>query len=257
MIARNLERDVPGICGIVYGSVLPQYFGLEAGQSAVGDIFNWFVKYIQPYGKDRGNHEHLTNLASKLKVGESGLLCLDWHNGNRTILVDQELSGLIVGLHLHSKPEEIYRALIEATGFGALTIINRFEEYNVMINDVVVCGGIPKSNMLLPQIYADIMNRNINCSKSNQTCALGAAIAGAVVAGVNNGGYNNFNDAQKHMSSEIERVYKPNLDNHNIYKELFNLYTKLHNAFGLKGSFCTFLTLLKTLLSIKERTKGC
>lgn len=254
MIAKNLERDIPGICGIVYGSVLPNYFGLEAGQSAVGDIFNWFVKYMQPYGKDKGNHEYLTNLASKLKVGESGLLCLDWHNGNRTILVDQELSGLIVGLHLHTKPEEIYRALIEATGFGALTIINRFEEYNVMIDDVVVCGGIPKSNNLLPQIYADIMNRDINCSKSNQTCALGAAIAGTVVAGKRNGGYDNFIDAQKQMSSEIEKVYKADLNNHKIYKELFNLYTKLHNAFGLKGNSDLF-DVMKTLLLIKEGRK--
>lgn len=255
MMAKKLDKDIPGICGIVKGSVLPDYYGLEAGQSAVGDIFNWFVKYIQPYG-DKGTHDYLTTLANSLKPGESGLLCLDWHNGNRTILVDQELSGLIVGLQIQTKPEEIYRALIEATGFGALTIINRFEEFGVNIHDVIVCGGIPKSNKLLPQIYADIMNREIKCSKSNQTCALGAAIAAAVVAGKKNGGYDSFNEAQMNMSSGIEHIYKPNLDNHAIYKEIFQLYIKLHNAFGIKG-LSELYDVMKKLLAIKERIKRC
>lgn len=255
MMAKKLDKDIPGICGIVKGSVLPDYYGLEAGQSAVGDIFNWFVKYIQPYG-DKGTHDYLTTLANSLKPGESGLLCLDWHNGNRTILVDQELSGLIVGLQIQTKPEEIYRALIEATGFGALTIINRFEEFGVNIHDVIVCGGIPKSNKLLPQIYADIMNREIKCSKSNQTCALGAAIAAAVVAGKKNGGYDSFNEAQMNMSSGIEHIYKPNLDNYEIYKEIFQLYIKLHNAFGIKEQLELY-DVMKKLLAIKERIKGC
>jgi L-ribulokinase len=255
MMAKKLDKDIPGICGIVKGSVLPDYYGLEAGQSAVGDIFNWFVKYIQPYG-DKGTHDYLTTLANSLKPGESGLLCLDWHNGNRTILVDQELSGLILGLQIQTKPEEIYRALIEATGFGALTIINRFEEFGVNIHDVIVCGGIPKSNKLLPQIYADIMNREIKCSKSNQTCALGAAIAAAVVAGKKNGGYDSFNEAQMNMSSSIEHIYKPNLDNYAIYKEIFQLYIKLHNAFGIKG-LLELYDVMKKLLAIKERIKRC
>ena len=127
---------MPGICGIVDGSILPNFLGLEAGQSAVGDIFNWFVNYIQPGGKKNGLHETLTEKAAKLKPGQSGLLALDWNNGNRTILVDQRLTGLLLGQTLHTKPEEIYRALIEATAFGALTIINRFEEYGVKINEV-------------------------------------------------------------------------------------------------------------------------
>ena len=126
--------DIPGICGIVDGSILPGYIGLEAGQSAVGDIFNWFVNYIQPGGKAAGSHEELTKKAAKLKPGQSGLLALDWNNGNRTILVDQRLTGLLLGQTLHTKPEEIYRALIEATAFGALTIINRFEEYGVKVD---------------------------------------------------------------------------------------------------------------------------
>jgi L-ribulokinase len=151
--------DIPGICGIVDGSILPGYFGLEAGQSAVGDIFNWFVNYIQPGGADAGSHEALTEKAANLKSGQSGLLALDWNNGNRTVLVDQRLTGLLIGQTLHTRPEEIYRALIEATAFGALTIINRFEQYGVEVSQVTNCGGIAEKNPLLMQIYADVRRR--------------------------------------------------------------------------------------------------
>jgi L-ribulokinase len=173
--------DVPGLCGIVNGSILPGFYGLEAGQSAVGDIFNWFVNYIQPGGK-AGTHETLTAGAAKLKPGESGLLALDWNNGNRTILVDQRLTGLLLGHTLYTTPAEIYRALIEATAFGALTIINRFEEYGVKVEEVINCGGIAEKNPVVMQIYADVTGRPMKVSRSAQTCALGAAIAGAVVA---------------------------------------------------------------------------
>ncbi|MHC4355056.1 MAG: FGGY-family carbohydrate kinase, partial [Planctomycetota bacterium] len=175
--------DIPGICGIVDGSILPGYIGLEAGQSAVGDIFNWFVNYIQPGGPEAGSHEALTENAAKLKAGQSGLLALDWNNGNRTVLVDQRLTGLLIGQTLHTRPEEIYRALIEATAFGALTIINRFEQYGVEVAQVTNCGGIAEKNPLLMQIYADVTGREMVISRSAQSCALGAAIAGAVVAG--------------------------------------------------------------------------
>jgi L-ribulokinase len=147
-------KDIPGICGIVDGSILPGYWGLEAGQSAVGDIFNWFVNYIQPGGTNAGSHAELTRKAAELKPGQSGLLALDWNNGNRTVLVDQRLTGLLLGQTLHTRPEEIYRALIEATAFGALTIINRFEKYGVKIKQVVNCGGIAEKNPMLMQIYA-------------------------------------------------------------------------------------------------------
>jgi L-ribulokinase len=175
--------DIPGICGIVDGSILPGYFGLEAGQSAVGDIFNWFVNYIQPGGKEAGSHQVLTEKAARLKPGQSGLLGLDWNNGNRTILVDQRLTGLLLGQTLHTRPEEIYRALVEATAFGALTIINRFEEFGVKINQVVNCGGIAEKNAMLMQIYADVTGREMKISRSAQTCALGSAVAAAVVGG--------------------------------------------------------------------------
>ena len=163
--------DIPGICGIVDGSILPGYIGLEAGQSAVGDIFNWFVNYIQPGGKAAGSHDALTKKAAKLKPGQSGLLALDWNNGNRTILVDQRLTGLLLGQTLHTKPEEIYRALIEATAFGALTIINRFEEYGVKVREVINCGGIAEKSPLVMQIYADVTGREMKVSRSAQSCA--------------------------------------------------------------------------------------
>ena len=169
--------DIPGLCGIVPGSILPGYYGLEAGQSAVGDIFNWFVNYIQPLGKKAGTHEALSAAAAKLAPGESGLLALDWNNGNRTVLVDQRLTGLLLGQTLYTTPAEIYRALIEATAFGALTIIRRFEEYGLEVGQIVNCGGIAEKNPLVMQIYADVTGRPIKISRSAQTCALGAAIA--------------------------------------------------------------------------------
>ena len=162
--------DIPGLCGIVPGSILPGHYGLEAGQSAVGDIFNWFVNYIQPLGKKAGSHEALSAAAAKLAPGESGLLALDWNNGNRTVLVDQRLTGLLLGQTLYTTPAEIYRALIEATAFGALTIINRFVEYGVKVEQIVNCGGIAEKNPLVMQIYADVTGRPIKISRSGQTC---------------------------------------------------------------------------------------
>ena len=155
--------DIPGLCGIVDGSVLPGYYGLEAGQSAVGEFSIGSSIIIQPGGK-AGTHEALTAAAAKLKPGESGLLALDWNNGNRTILVDQRLTGLLVGQTLYTTPAEIYRALIEATAFGALTIINRFEEYGVKVEQVVNCGGIAEKNPLVMQIYADVTGRPMKIS---------------------------------------------------------------------------------------------
>ncbi len=240
--------DVPGICGIVDGSILPGYFGLEAGQSAVGDIFNWFVNYIQPGGEKAGSHEALTKKAMRLKPGQSGLLALDWNNGNRTILVDQRLTGLLIGQTLHTKPEEIYRALIEATAFGALTIINRFEEYGVKVAEVINCGGIAEKNPLLMQIYADVTGREMKMSRSAQSCALGSAIAAAVVAG----GHNNFAEAQAAMCGIKDTIYKPIAENHKTYKRIYTLYKQLHDAFGTKGWSGKLANVMKELLDIKD-----
>ena len=247
--------DIPGLCGIVPGSILPGHYGLEAGQSAVGDIFNWFVNYIEPHGKKAGSHQALSAAARKLAPGESGLLALDWNNGNRTILVDQRLSGLLLGQTLYTTPAEIYRALIESTAFGALTIINRFEEYGVRVEQIVNCGGIAEKNPLVMQIYADVTGRPIKISRSAQTCALGAAIAGAVVAGSRPGGYDTYADAQKAMTGLKARVFQPDSAAHAIYKELYALYLKLHDAFGTQQSNGNLYNVMKELIQIRSQVR--
>jgi L-ribulokinase len=248
--------DVPGICGIVDGSILPGFWGLEAGQSAVGDIFNWFVNYIQPGGATTGSHKALTEKAAKLKPGQSGLLALDWNNGNRTILVDQRLTGLLLGQTLHTTPEEIYRALIEATAFGALTIINRFEEYGVKISEVINCGGIAEKNPLIMQIYADVIGREMKITRSAQTCALGSAIAGAVVAGSAAGGFDNYADAQDAMCGMKETTYKPVPENQKVYQQIYSLYSQLHDAFGLDSFSGKMANVMKQLLDIKDKANA-
>jgi L-ribulokinase len=271
-IAANTRElaDVPGLCGIVYGSVLPGYFGLEAGQSAVGDLFNWLVNYIQPgapnfssasskkilasgRSEDRrsATHEDLTAGALKLQAGESGLLALDWNNGNRTILVDQRLTGALIGQTLYTTPSEIYRALIEATAFGALTIINRFEEYGVKITSVVNCGGIAEKSPLVMQIYADVTGRPMKVSRSAQTCALGSAIAAAVVAGA----HKDYATAIKRMSGLKPKVYKPDPKAHATYQELYALYKQLHDAFGTKDGSGNLYGVMKKLIEIRARVR--
>ncbi|MCY3020463.1 MAG: FGGY-family carbohydrate kinase, partial [Planctomycetota bacterium] len=248
--------DVPGLCGIVPGSILPGYYGLEAGQSAVGDIFNWFVNYIKPGGPKAGAHDALTAAAAKIKPGASGLLALDWNNGNRTILVDQRLTGLLLGQTLYTTPAEIYRALIEATAFGALTIINRFEEYGVKVRQVVNCGGIAEKNALLMQIYADVLDRPMKVSRSAQTCALGAAMAGAVVAGKAAGGHADVASAQKAMAGLKPKVYTPNPAAHAVYKELYALYKQLHDCFGRPGFQGNCANVMKGLLDIRNAARN-
>jgi L-ribulokinase len=243
--------DIPGLCGIVEGSVLPGYYGLEAGQSAVGDIFNWWVNYIQPGGRTPLSHADLDRAAAKLQPGESGLIALDWNNGNRTILVDQRLTGLLVGQTLYTTPVEIHRALVEATAFGALTIINRFQEYGVKIDRVVNCGGIAEKSPLTMQIYADVTGRPMQVSRSAQTCALGAAIAGAVVGGV----YQAFAPAQKAMTGLKAKIYRPNPKAHTVYRELYPLYRNLHDAFGTKAWNGNLHDIMKKLIEIRSRVR--
>jgi len=251
-IAANTSKlaDVPGLCGIVDGSVLPGYFGLEAGQSAVGDLFNWWVNYIQPHG-EKLSHRKLDEAALKLAPGESGLLALDWNNGNRTVLVDQRLTGLLVGQTLYSTPAEVYRALIEATAFGALTIINRFEEYGVKISQIVNCGGIAEKSAITMQIYADVTGRPMKISRSAQTCALGSAIAAAVIAGA----HKDYAAAQKAMTGLKPIVYKPNAKAHATYKELYALYKQLHDAFGTSDGGGNLYGVMKKLIEIRSRVR--
>jgi len=244
--------DVPGLCGIVPESVLPGQFGMEAGQSAVGDIFNWFVEVVKPAGK---GHRELTAEAERLRPGESGLLVLDWHNGNRTVLVDQRLTGLIVGLTLHTTPAEIYRALVEATAFGARVIMERYEEYADRVTRVVNCGGISASNRMVMQIYADVMGRPVEISRSPQTCALGAAIAGAVAAGSEDGGYADFGSAMEAMTGVQDVVFKPDPERRKTYDRLYALYRQMHDAFGVKGAGGDMYRVMKALLEIRDAAR--
>jgi L-ribulokinase len=247
--------DVPGICGIVPGSVIPNFYGMEAGQSAVGDIFNWFVNVLVPGGPSEADHKKLSEKAAQLKPGESGLLVLDWHNGNRTILVDQRLTGMILGLTLHSSPAEIYRALIEATAFGARVIMERYEEYSGKMQKIVNGGGIAAKNPVAMQIYADIMGRPLAITRSEQTCALGSAIAGAVVAGKKSGGYENFADAISKMASPADRTFTPNPKAVETYNKLYKLYRRLHDSFGMANHKDSLGDIMKELLTIRDAAK--
>ncbi len=237
--------DIPGVCGIVKGSVLPSCYGIEAGQSAVGDIFNWFVGFC---GK---SHEQLTEEALKMPVGASGLLALDWNNGNRTILVDPLLTGLLVGQTLHTTPAEVYRALIEATAYGAYKIVKRIEEYGVAVNEVVNCGGIAEKSALVMQIYADVMNKPMKVARSSQTCALGSAIFAAVVGG----GYDSPESAQAAMAGVKDHVYTPIPQNVAVYKELFALYEELHDAFGTIYYEGKLNHVMKKLIAIRNTSR--
>ncbi len=242
--------DIPGVCGIVNGSVLPGYYAIEAGQSAVGDIFNWFVANV--CGGNHGLHADLTAQAAKLKPGESGLLALDWNNGNRTILVDARLTGLLIGQTLHTRQYEIYRALIEATAFGARRILDRIEEYGVRVEEVINCGGIAEKNPLFMQIYADVLGRTMKVSASSQTCALGSAIMAAVAAGVEKGGYARPEEAQAAICGWKDTVYTPIPANQQVYEELYKLYCELHDSFGVKGSSFDHAQVMKRLLELRH-----
>ena len=243
--------DIPGVCGIVNGSVLPGFYGIEAGQSAVGDIFLWFVNHLVPdsYGATVG--EKFVNMEKAMlgkKPGSTGLLALDWNNGNRTILVDVRLTGLLLGQTLHTEAHEIYLAYIEATAFGALTIIKRVEEYGVKIEEVINTGGLSIKNATLMQCYADIIGKPMKVSQSEQTCALGAAIFGAAAAGAGDIG-----TLQAQVTATREKVYYPIPENQAVYAELYALYRTLHDAFGTTEWSGKINHVMKQLLDIRAR----
>ncbi|MEI6860710.1 MAG: ribulokinase [Verrucomicrobiota bacterium] len=246
--ARKTVPDIPGICGIVKGAILPGYYGIEAGQSAVGDIFKWWAEVI--CGGDDALHARLTTEAARLVPGQSGLLALDWNNGNRTILVDQRLTGLLLGQTLHSTPAEVYRALIEATAFGARAIIGRIREHGVPITRVVCAGGIAEKNPLLMQIYADVTGCTMRVAGSSQACALGSAVSAAVLAGV----HPNFPAAQAAMTSLKGISYKPRPAAQKAYDRLYALYRQLHDAFGGLNRKADLSRVMKELLALKERS---
>jgi L-ribulokinase len=239
MVLGDQEIHVPGICGVVEDGIIPGLFGYEAGQSAVGDIFAWFVENCVPAeyqeeAKTRGINIHtlLTEKASKLRPGQSGLLALDWWNGNRSILVDADLTGVILGMTLITKPEEIYRALIEATAYGTRTIIDDFNQHGVSVEELYACGGLPEKNKMLMQIYSDVSGLPVKIAKSSQTPALGAAMFGAVAAGKEQGGFDDIFEAARKIPKLKDEEYKPIAANAEIYEKLYQEYKTLHDYFG-------------------------
>jgi len=228
---------VPGMCGVVDGGIVRGLYGFEAGQSGVGDIFGWFVDNAVPAryseeARERGIdlHTHLTELAARLRPGESGLIALDWHSGNRSILVDHELSGLIVGLTLQTKPEHVYRALIEATAFGTRTIVDAFDRSGVPVDEFIAAGGLIK-NALLMQIYADVLRKPLHLIGSDQGPALGSAIHAAVAAGA----YRDVHEAAQAMGKLRRDAYLPDPAAADVYDRLYARYTRLHDHFGRGG----------------------
>lgn len=257
MVLGTEEHIVPGMCGYVDDGIIPGFFGYEAGQSCVGDHFAWFVENSVPaeYGieaDERGMdiHQLLEEKAALLKVGESGLLALDWWNGNRSVLVDVDLTGMMLGMTLATKPEEIYRALIEATAYGKRIIIETFQKNGVPIHELVACGGLPEKNKLLMQIYADVIGLPIKVSASKQTPALGSAMFGAVAAGKGSGGYDSIYDAAKVMAHLKDEIYLPNTENQKMYEKLYAEYIILHDYFGRGAN-----DVMKRLKNIKTETR--
>ncbi|EXX90349.1 ribulokinase [Paenibacillus darwinianus] len=254
MLLGSEEKEVEGMCGVVEDGIIPGYLGYEAGQSAVGDIFEWYVEEAVPaYVKEAAQqdgvsvHEWLEKKASVYKPGQSGLLALDWWNGNRSVLVDTDLTGLLLGCTLLTKPEEIYRALLEATAYGTRKIVDAFHSNGVEVNELYACGGLPQKNRLLMQIYADVTNREIKIAASRQTPALGAAMFAAVAAGSANGGYDSIVDAAKKMARVREETFKPIPANVAVYEKLYREYSKLHDYFGRGEN-----DVMKRLKAIKE-----
>jgi len=233
------SREVEGMCGVVEDGIIPGLFGYEAGQSAVGDIFGWFVDHGVPpeyhalaARQDLDIHALLEQEAAKLAPGESGLLALDWWNGNRSILVDVDLTGLILGMTLATRAPDIYRALIEATAFGTRLIVDSFNAAGVAVNEIVACGGLAQRNELLMQIYADATGLEIPVAASSQTPALGSAMFGAVAAGRLAGGYDSIVDAAHKMARLADVRYRPDPDRARVYDQLYAEYRTLHDYFG-------------------------
>jgi len=231
-----------GMCGVVEDGIIPGFFGYEAGQSAVGDIFAWFTKQAVPpevheQARRDGSSVHavLERDAGRLRPGENGLLALDWWNGNRSILVDVELSGLLVGATLATRPADIYRALLESTAFGTRTIIESLESAGVAVDKVVACGGLPERNELLMQLSADITGREFEVAASSQAPALGSAMYGAVAAGAAAGGYDSIEDAAAAMVRPSVRTYRPDASTRGVYDDLYRDYLTLHDHFGRGG----------------------
>lgn len=242
-----MDRSVPGLSGDAWESVLDGHTGIEAGQSAVGDLFDWFVRTHGGEWGDRA-HEVWTDRALALRPGESGLLALDWNNGNRCILVDARLRGLILGQSLATQPHEVYRALVESTAFGAARILRQLREHGVKVEAVRACGGIAQKNPLVMQVYADVLEMPVRVIDDAETCARGAAIFGAVAGGA----HESLQGATAAMASPATRVYEPAPAASRTYAELQGLYDQVHDAFGITGHVADLSGVMKRLLEIQE-----
>lgn len=243
MLLSEKKKGIPGTCGIVKDGILPGLYAYEAGQSCVGDHFSWFVDNCVPASykaeadkRGMNIHKYLREKAQKFRAGESGLLALDWWNGVRSVLMDFDLTGLILGMTLRTKPEEIYRALIEATAYGTRRIIEAFEEGGVPVRELYAAGGIASKDPMTMQIYADICNREIKISGSTQSGALGSAIYGAVASGYERSGLCDMGEAARKLGRIADKVYRPNPENVKVYNELYAEYVKLHDYFGRGGN---------------------
>ncbi|SMQ63511.1 L-ribulokinase [Bacillus sp. OV166] len=257
MLISDKEEAIEGVCGLVEDGIIPGYFSYETGQVAVGDSFAWYIEqavpsYVKQQAKDAGIsvHQLLEEKAAAYKPGQSGLVALDWWNGCRSVLVDSNLSGLIVGLSLATKPEEIYRALLESTAFGTRKIIENFTEAGVEVNEIFASGGLPQRNKLLMQIYADVTNREIKIADSDQTIALGAAMYATVAAGKQNGGYDTILEASTHMSRVKEETFVPIPEHVELYDQLYRLYLELYDYFGRERS--QIMYALKQMRSLNK-----
>ena len=258
MVLGTEEHLVPGMCGVVEDGIIPGFHGYEAGQSCVGDHFAWFVKNCAPASyQDEAKaqsidlHELLEKKAAQQKPGEHGLLALDWWNGNRSVLVDVDLTGMLLGATLATKAEDIYRALIEATAYGTRMIIDTFQDSGVGVHEIVACGGLPERNKLLMQIYADVTGREIKISASQQTPALGSAMFGAVAAGRTAGGYDSIFEAAQHMARLKDEVYTPIPAHKAVYDEIYAEYGLLHDYFGRGEN-----DVMKRLKALKARVQA-
>ena len=258
MLMGEEEMQVPGMCGVVADGIMPGFYGYEAGQSCVGDHFAWFIdnclpkEYYDAAEKAGMNiHKYLRSKAEAQKPGESGLLALDWWNGNRSVLVDVDLTGMLIGMTLTTKPEEIYRALIEATAYGTREIIENYRRNGVPVEEFYASGGISQKDPMTMQIYADVLKMPVKIAGSMQGPALGSAIFGAVAAGADKGGYDSVFDAARAMGSIRNVVYNPIKENSDIYDKLFAEYQILHDYFGRGAN-----DVMKRLKKIKIEQRG-
>jgi L-ribulokinase len=247
----DVDRVVPGFCGVVEDGVIPGMFGYEAGQAAVGDMFAWYVGLLsRGEGGAAGLHQSLEHEASQLRPGEAGLVALDWWNGNRSVLVDADLTGLLLGATLATTRGDIYRALLESTAFGTRVIVDSLENAGIGVNEIVACGGLPYHNRLLMQLTADITGRPVRVAASHQAPALGSAMFAAVAAGAELGGYESIVEAAENMARLGKDEYSPDTVSMPVYDELFGVYRDLHDSMS-KGS-----SEMRRLRSVRDRARN-